>query len=175
MPAVRDRPRPPTSLRFATCRPRLAPRQQGDHLRRERAALEAERVVGVAAGPDALLVALDGERAGLEQAVADLEAAAAEAAGLGLDHQLVAKLVRDEEARPRVDHREADRAVAAQDLGLGQAGAGEEAVRAGVEPGEVARVEDDPDRVAVAPLHRDDAGAGTGIAGSLSAAGEEAL
>src|SRR5262245_7940481 len=88
--------------------------------------------------------------------MAHMQAAAPHLGDRRLDHHLVAIAGRDEEARPRLNHGIAVEVVGFVELVLVAAERGLEQQHAGmVEHLEIARIEHDPGRVAVAPFDAD--------------------
>src|SRR5262245_45756940 len=131
------------------------------HLRRDRPRAQPVLVAGIAHGPHPLLVALQRGHAGLGHAVQHGKAGAAELLDAGLDLDVVAVLRGHRELGARLDQREPGAAVFFQHLDLGEAGRlPEQQNRTGVEPLEIAWVEDDAGGVAVAPLDTDRSGVG---------------
>src|SRR6185437_5288106 len=127
-------------------------RQRRDDLLGDRRALDAALLARMRHHPDALLEAVDRELAVLEDAVLDGKAALAPFAHAGFADQVLAPARGDDEARARIDQRRPDRAVSLPERPHREAGAAEEMEGGGVEPGEIARIEDDAGGIAIAPF-----------------------
>src|SRR5712672_702912 len=91
-----------------------------DDLRRDRFGLDFFRIARIARGPDAGIEAFDAKLAVERDAVLHVEARAAEFHDLALDHYVVAKLGRFQEARLGVHHWIALELAVARELILGQ-------------------------------------------------------
>src|SRR3546814_5756453 len=102
--------------------------------------------------PAAALPAVNAEHAGSVDLVAEEEVAVAPFADAAVHFQLVTEFRRRQEFGVGLGNRDADHAMLVENLRQWQAGIDEEMPGAGVEPGEIARVEYDPRRIGVAPL-----------------------
>src|ERR1700722_1243677 len=129
-----------------------APHEPGNGLLRHGRRFQPCGIVGVAADQHAGLERLDRQRLALEHPVGYLETRTLEAFDPALDGDPVAMGRGDIKFRPRVHHRDADQAIAPDDVLLGGAGGLEQDRCRIVEHLEVARVIDDVGGVAVAPL-----------------------
>src|SRR5581483_9366668 len=119
----------------------------GDRLR-----LDAARIGRIAHRPDAFLAALDSQFAIERELVLDVKAGAAEL-DAGLDDDVVAKSRRLEKSCAGINHRVAGKRVMLEELVFGQAERALEQLRGrGIEDREIARIEDDTCRIAIAPF-----------------------
>src|SRR5947209_3269196 len=109
----------PSRARTAARQRASSLRKRGEDFARDRLRLDAAWIVRMAHRPYARLEAFHRQLAAPEDAMPHIEARTAELGHGGLDHHVVAELVRQEEARARVDHRIAYRREMGGELVLG--------------------------------------------------------
>src|SRR5581483_2277565 len=126
--------------------------ETGNNLGRHRLRLDRARLRRIGRRPDTLFESLEGERAGVENAMAHGEAAPPPLADFALDDDLVIEAARLQETGADLDDRHADDAVFPAHRRRRQAGALEEPTGAGIEDNQILRVKNDPGGIALSPL-----------------------
>ncbi len=147
---------PPSRRSSASRRGSSAACKTRDDLGRDRLRPEAARPLLVAHDPDAGLEPLDRQHTLFRKTVLQMKARSPHLGDAGLDHHVVAVASRDQEPGPRLHHGVAVEFIGLVERVLVHAERGlEQQHRGMVEHREVARIEHDPGRVAVAPLDTD--------------------